>query len=343
MLLSPEEKARLKLFVEQGGLLYGNADCGGKAFSDSFRKLGSELFPNYEFRNIPRDSVILNNEQYRASSWPQIPPVVELNNGVRDMMILVPDADPSRFFQQKQVGGKRYLYEFMADVVCYSIDQNGARLKGDTYIVTPDPAATISRTVKLARLAYNGNWDPEPGGWTRLAAVLRNTRGIDLQTAPIRLGGAKLDASFKIAHLTGTTAFQLSDAAREEIRRFVQRGGTLIIDAAGGTAAFDAAAQMQISEIFPGAVLDLTPEDHPVFRSGKQPLLPAYRRFARPRLNQTTRFLLRSARVGSGTVYYSAEDLSAGLVGEPIDGIYGYQPPVATALMANIISFSSAR
>jgi hypothetical protein len=36
-------------------------------------------------------------------------------------------------------------------------------------------------------------------------------------------------------------------------------------------------------------------------------------------------------------VYFSREDLSAGLVGEPVDGIVGYDPNTATHLMAAML------
>ena len=42
----------------------------------------------------------------------------------------------------------------------------------------------------------------------------------------------------KFAHLTGTTSFKLDDAARNEIKQFVEAGGTLVIDAAGGSGKF---------------------------------------------------------------------------------------------------------
>jgi hypothetical protein len=42
-------------------------------------------------------------------------------------------------------------------------------------------------------------------------------------------------------------------------------------------------------------------------------------------------------------VFYSAEDLSEGLVGQPIDGIYGYSPQIATSLMANLLTYAAAR
>ena len=58
------------------------------------------------------------------------------------------------------------------------MDTSGLERKGNSYIVEENPAATIDRTIKLARLQYAGNWDPEPGGWRRLAAVLHNSQKI---------------------------------------------------------------------------------------------------------------------------------------------------------------------
>jgi len=43
---------------------------------------------------------------------------------------------------------------------------------------------------------------------------------------------------------------------------------------------------------------------------------------------------------GKPAIIYSAEDLSAGLVGQPVDGIVGYTPQVAWRLMANIIQYA---
>jgi hypothetical protein len=40
---------------------------------------------------------------------------------------------------------------------------------------------------------------------------------------------------------------------------------------------------------------------------------------------------------GRAGVFYSAEDLSTGLVGVPVDGIFGYEPATATAIMRNLV------
>ena len=47
-----DEQAKLRQFVEQGGMILGNADCGSPTPSpNSFRKLGKKLFPSLR---VPR-------------------------------------------------------------------------------------------------------------------------------------------------------------------------------------------------------------------------------------------------------------------------------------------------
>jgi hypothetical protein len=42
-------------------------------------------------------------------------------------------------------------------------------------------------------------------------------------------------------------------------------------------------------------------------------------------------------------VFYSALDLSAGIVGEPVDGVYGYDPATATILMAAMVRYGGGK
>ena len=49
---SGADKQKLRQYVEEGGLIVGHADCSTAAFASSFKKLGSELFPTYEFRDL---------------------------------------------------------------------------------------------------------------------------------------------------------------------------------------------------------------------------------------------------------------------------------------------------
>ena len=40
-------------------------------------------------------------------------------------------------------------------------------------------------------------------------------------------------------------------------------------------------------------------------------------------------------------VFFSPEDLTAGLVGQPTDGILGYDPATATDIMRNIVVYAA--
>ena len=43
--LSNQDIDKLRLFVEQGGMILGNADCGSRNFAASFKKLGDQAVP----------------------------------------------------------------------------------------------------------------------------------------------------------------------------------------------------------------------------------------------------------------------------------------------------------
>jgi len=411
--LSDEERATLRRFVEDGGMIVGNADCDSEKFSKSFVELGAQLFPAYGFRELPATHPIYTSEQYPASKFRRPVHVQGLSNGVRELMLL-PSADLSRAFQHRNEKTAPNSYELFDDIVLYAMDTSGLERKGNSYFVTENPAAPIQRTIKLARLRYDGNWDPEPGGCRRLAVILHNNQKIALQVESVKLGDGslitpsapvqtvarpsdaeirqmavkrippadvtaalasdplKLDAmvkakiqdiqaelaaadaaraaasaNFKLAHLTGTAQLKLTDAQRQELKTFVEAGGTLIIDAAGGSTEFAASVEQMLRDTFGADASEiespLSP-DCPIYQlPGRIVGEIQYRQFARSRLSNIRMPQLRGIKIGGRlAVIYSREDLSAGLVGEPVDGVTGYSPASATELMTNVILYANA-
>ncbi len=342
---SAADEAKLKEYCEQGGLLMANPDCGNDGFAESFRKLGSRMFPDYKFRELPDNHPIYINEQYPRKLWKAPPSLMGLSNGVRELMVMAPAADAGRHWQVRETGKHLPEYQLADDVLLYSIDKNNLQEKGRTFVVDPLPAVTPTRTIKLARLQYAGNWDPEPGGWRRLAAILRNDSHVDLQLSIVKLGEGKLGsgkkAEVKVASLTGTEAVKLDTTSRDEIKKFVEGGGTLIVDAAGGKIEFASAAESELQAIFGNAAK----LDQPLPPSAAEYNLPGglikeflYRPYARANLGSLHGPLVCGITVNNRTgVYYSRLDLSGGLVGQPTDGINGYEPATATKLMSNLV------
>jgi len=343
--LSEEEEAKLREFVEQGGMLLFNADCDNDKFTDSVKKLGARLFPiPGEFRDLPADHPIYKAEQFPAADWKEPPKLLGLTNGVRELMLLVPSGDVSHAWETSATSTHASSFELAADIFLYAVDKQHLHEKGDTFILKPDKAIKPDRTIKVARLEVGDTWDPEPGGWRRLAVVMHNLDHVKLEIQSVKPGEGNLSA-FKIAHLTGTAKPRLSEQAGEELKKFVENGGTLIIDAAGGSPQFAAGVEPMLSAMFPGEELKTLPPDHLLYTSIDGPLeKTGFRQYALRHLQLESRApQIKGIDVGKRVgVFYSALDLTGGLVGEPVDGVLGYDPETATALMERMVLYADS-
>jgi hypothetical protein len=343
-----DEEARLREFILGGGMVLANADCGSarSQFAASFEELGHRLFPAYSFRDLPAEHPIFSDEQYLASRWKSPPRLRGLSNGIREFMLLIPDADPARAWQLQATESSQASFQLGANIFLYAIDKKNLRNKGDGYTIHPDVDIIADRTARIGRLMIGDNWDPEPAGWQRMAALFHNRYKWDLNVENVAVGQKRL-AQYKLLDLTGTTAFHLKADEREKLVDYVTHGGTLVIDAAGGSREFGDSAAEELTACF-GALADKglnTPLDagSAVFNlPGAQISQVDYREWYRrrqvgtlklPRLNGID---LR----GRTAVFFSRQDLSGGLVGEPVDGISGYSPASATELMRNIVLYA---
>lgn len=344
-----EELSKLRQYIEGGGLILANSDCGlaKPLFAKTFEEMGKRLFPTYAFRDLPANHIILSGENYQASTWSEKPKIRAMSNGVRELMILVPDADAGRAWQTHAEKTHEELFQLGADVFLYAVDKRNVRNKGDTYLLHADPKIKATQSAKVARLIVGDNPDPEPGGWRRLAALLHNQFKSDVTVEDIKLGQQRL-SGFKLAHLTGTTRFKLTDAQRTALAEFVVRGGTLVIDAAGGSTEFAESAEAELRIFFgEAAVKGLTDPlelDSPIYDLPKAKIESVtYREFYKRKVIGKMKLprlygIMRGDRIG---IFYSREDLSAGMVGQPVDGIAGYSPESATDLMRNIALYGA--
>lgn len=340
--LGDETKRKIREYVEGGGVVLGNADCGGRAFTTSFLKLGAQLFPTYEFRELPADHVIYKNGVFTRDKWKNKPSVLSLGNGVRELMLLVPQADAGRVWQSRLVGSREESWQLGANLFFYAAGRKDLRYRGESHFVVANAKTEPSREIAIARLEYPGNWNPEPGGWRRLANVFHNEHRIKLNVRTAKLGSNQTGDA-RVAHLTGTTSFKLNEAARAELRKFVASGGTLIIDAAGGSAAFAESADAEVRALFPDAKAVVLPIAHPLYANGTTRLESAgYRPFAQKVVGGVKVPRVQGVTVaGRAAVFLSREDLSAGLVGHSVDGIIGYDPKSATEIMTRLLLFAT--
>ncbi len=344
VVFSGDSKAKLKKYMESGGLLLANADCGALGFATSMKKLAAELFPDYEFAELPKDDLIYTN-YYPSTKWKTKPSVLRLSNGARPLMLLIPQADAGKAWQTRDVRVKSELFELGADVMLFATDNKKLRYRGSPFYVPDDASVKPASTIDIARLKYGGVWDPEPAGWNRLNNILSKKDSIGLAVTTPELGKGQI-GSAKIAHLTGTYDYKFSQAQTDELKKFVADGGTLVIDVAGGGGKAATSMEAMLANAFPDGKLELIPPEHPLYTAGggaKDEI--AYRSYAiKNGVGQSNAPRLQGITLnGRLAVIYSREDLSVGLVGQEIDGIVGYSPTTATKLMTRILRFAAGK
>jgi hypothetical protein len=346
-----EETDKLKRHLLEGGMIVANADCGSKEFADSIRKLGEGMFPDYAFRPLPPKHAILSEELFPASGERKLPTIEALGNQAREFILLIPNDDVARAWQvlplvmQKQIGvvPKEELYHLAGNLYYYSTERGLLRDKKKTWVLPEQPKA--AKKLTLARLEYDGNWNPEPFGMeTQFANYLRDKQKMELELLRVRLGADALDiAKYKLAYLTGTGTFELTDKQREDLKRFTYEGGIVIVDAAGGSPQFAESAERELAKAF-GRELEVVPAGHPVFSSADRIVEVKYREKARKILGEGMKqpMLKMIQEDGKVKVLFSPLDIAVGLVGQPIDGINGYQPESAMQLMMNMLIYGLA-
>ena len=113
-------------------------------------------------------------------------------------MILVADADVGRAWRTHAAKTHEELYQFGSDLFLYAVDKKSLRNKGETFVVRSDPKIKAEKSAKIAQLKIGENWNPEPGGWRRMAAILHNQYKADITAEPVDLEKQTL-AGFAIA------------------------------------------------------------------------------------------------------------------------------------------------
>jgi hypothetical protein len=332
---SQEQIARLKGYIEEGGLLVCVNEGNAQTFTRSIEALGQVMFPDYAFRDLP-----LNHLAYTANfQAPRTTGMIRgLSNGVRELMILYPSGDWT--WKWHSTGGgfdpRNTPYASLANLWLYATDRANPRFKGEDAWVDRNPGVQAQRTATIARIRHDGNWDPEPGGWARLSNVMHNFDQTDLSLQPV----AAAPQGATLAHLTATGSVKLDPAQLDALRKYTQAGGLVLMDAAGGSPEAAASFEVLLKQLYPDVGIQSLPLDHPIYVSevtGGNPIKEVkYRRS--PNLQPVRIPRLRGATSGGKLVaILSSEDLSGGLVGYTTAGLVGYVPASATDIVRNII------
>jgi len=336
---TPEQIDRMRRFILQGGLVLSVAECRGVLFNKAMRDLYPKLFPGRSLEPVPRDHDLYSNKVHF--------PLGErckfhvLSNGVRPLVLHVED-DLTLLWQTRNIGTGKWAFEMAANAIKYATGSISAlRSRGITHWPAPKPFQP-ARTIQVVRLAHKANAEAEPLAWERMTTLI----GMETQTK-LDVAGPSNFASLagskaQVAVLSGTDKLELAPDDKAALAAFVEGGGTLIVDAIGGAKPFADSARDLLEELYGRSALRTLPEDSPVYQMTNLKIDRfAYRPRTQVRLNHLKHPQVQVIEVkGRPAVYFSAEDLTAGLVGYGSYTVDGYEPKTAYEIVRNIILYA---
>jgi hypothetical protein len=255
-----EGKARLRDYVEQGGVIVAEACCSRRDFDRGFRTLMKEVFPEPELELHPlaEDHAVWRSK-YKLE--PSVHPLWGIEHGCRTVVIYSPDDLSCYWNQLENAPGNPRVRAATAlgqNIIDYI---TGRELPADKLAVRDVADFKQDRprrgALRIAKLRHAGDWNIAPLAIPNLTTALRDKLKFDVVINHKELFPRDPGlVHYPLIYLHGRTAVEFSEEDRDALRRHLDPGGgTLFADAACGSPAFDVAFRKLIAELMPKSPL----------------------------------------------------------------------------------------
>ena len=346
---SDADLGKLRLFVHEGGTIFSVTECNGAGFKEGIYDTYGKLFPNYKLTECKPEHP-LYSIYYKLRGVPRF---YIVSNGVRPLAIHT-DKDLSRSWQGNRHITEKAAFEGAANVLMYVTDK-GAALRRRGEALWPSGGGQTSRDVKIARVKYNGNYNPEPLAFKRFALLMAREAQTKVEATEPMSAASVAGSGAHLAMLSATGKFALTPGQAAALKKFVTGGGTLLIEAAGGdpggsrTNGFSKAAADLVRAMFPNERLGHLSQSSPLFTMKDMKITKvAWRRETRLRMGAVDNPEIKAVILnGRPAVLVSAYDVTGGLLGTGACSVYGYSAGSATKVgsafkvMRNIALFAA--
>ncbi len=325
-----EQLDRLRDYIDAGGLLIVNPEGGGGAVGQSVHRLAKRLFAGrgLKLEKIPADHAIRHVHAKNIHT-----PMMMVHNGVRPLMILF-TRDIGLDLQKFNTQGPNF--QTLSNIYLYVTGLKPQRPRLAGHYAVPLHESPL-RKLSMARIRHGGNYDPEPQALGQLKTILANEHDVDATidvVTPSQLHGQS------IAFLTAVEQFKLTESGIAALRRWIEAGGTLWIDVAGGSSAAGVSQGELIARLAPGATVKPLAMSDPVVTGhrlgGYNCSQVKYRAFAVRKMGVVNVPRLETVEIGGRpAIIFTSLDLTAALAGLDHWDIFGYSPESARRLVVN--------
>jgi hypothetical protein len=345
--LTDEQLAAIKRYLDLGGLLMVNPE--GRSSGRLMRwveQWAKQLYPEYEFEEVeaehPFASLITDLSRGRGRLRPQLR---TLSNGARDL-IVVPTRDWGEAFQTGDPGDGD-PWDYLTNLYAAVTDRGQLNNRLDKPLPQRDVEREATGTVTVVRALHAGHADAEPAALEVAGIDLFNRSGkqLAISAQPIEQIAAG-DERPDVVHLAGTKEVELTEAELATLQRYVEAGGTVLVETVGGRGTFADPVAGQLAEAL-GVERGWLDAGHPVvtgkgLEGGVDAGTARYRAYSQLTGDPGDRPSLGALTVNDRpAVVISTRDLSLGALGSRHYRINGYEPATARALLGNLLLWAA--
>lgn len=351
--LTPPQWARLREYALRGGTILMLATHGSKPFVESAKEGLKDLFTeqrqqaggHYALEALPADHPVYTLHE-PIPNGPTAAPMWGISDGTRLLAILC-QRDIACTWQKKAFATGKIDYGLGVNLYLYTTGGNTLRMRLRP-VFADTGKGEAKHHARMAVLRHGGNWCVQPYALEGLAGKLMAedrvvadvTFGVPIQRQAL--------AGYNLAWMVGASSFTLKPGEMETLKEFLDNGGTLFVNAVGGSRDFGDSARKMLDEMFPDIRPggELVPFDHPIL-TGKAGDFrgPPVKSFAR-----TLDWQHASASGGLTVRVYNQQDRSFAIFcpngihdtldGHTVKGALSYMPSVARDIATNIVLYS---
>jgi hypothetical protein len=273
---------KLRDYVDRGGFIFAEAYGDGKGFNAGFRKLMKLAFPEpeYNLHLLEPEHPIWQAEEKVDPS--QLRPMWGIEFGCRTSVVYIPAAEPraslSCLWEVSRPGREeKYSQPVQAqidaalslgiNVLAYATNRE-LRPNDIQPRLTPDQQGgdrAERGRLYVATLRHPGGCNAAPRAIANLMESASRELKIRTQVRNDLLSitdNAIFD--YHLVFMHGRTAFHLTDAEREQLRKYAERGGILLADSICANRAFTESFRREMETIFPKQKLERIPVTDPL-------------------------------------------------------------------------------
>jgi len=266
----------LRDYVDEGGFIFGVANCEGGTFDAGFRETVERMFPLGEasLQRLQPDHPVFRSEHPLNSDS------IELHGvdfGCRTAIIYAPEDHAclwQKWMKHEPPDRQRDLTTAIirgtrvgVNVLAYATGREPPEKLNEAMVPKEEADLRAKRSLlEIAQLRHDGGWDTAPRALRNLLEALNKTAGVaaspERGTIPITLSELK---RFPIAYMHGRYRFQLAPQERDALRDYLSLGPMLFADACCGSTRFDQSFRDLMQQMYPDHPLELIPADHELY------------------------------------------------------------------------------